>query len=67
MNLRALLLVTGLSVATLIPAYANDRPQSTNPNVKRAMKTKKAKKVRPVKYKAPKKAKKPAHATYGVH
>ena len=65
MNLRGLLLVTGLSVAALIPGYADDRPQSTNPNVKRAMR--KAKKVRPAKYKAPKKSKKPAHATYGAH
>jgi hypothetical protein len=65
MNLRALLIATGLSVATLIPGYANDRPQSTNPNVKHAMK--KAKKVRPAKYKAPKQSKKPAHATYGAN
>jgi hypothetical protein len=65
MFLRALLIIAGLGVATLMPAYAqNTRPQSTNPNVKRAMR--KAKKVRPAKYKAPKKSKKPARATYGA-
>ena len=65
MNLRALLMVTGLGVATLISGYAKARPQSTNPNVKRAMK--KAKKVRPAKYKAPKMSKKPPRAKYGAH
>ena len=64
MYLRALL-VTLLGLATLITGYAKARPQSTNPNVKRAMK--KAKKVRPAKYKAPAKSKKPARATYGAH
>jgi hypothetical protein len=60
------LLILGLGVASLFPAFASDnRPQSTNPNVKRAMK--KAKKVRPAKYKAPKKNKKPKHATFGKH
>jgi hypothetical protein len=65
MNLRALLVIGGLGLATLAPGYAKgDRPQSNNPNVKHAMK--KAKKVRPRKYKAPKKSKKPKSARYGV-
>ena len=64
--MRTLLILAGLGVASLLPAFASDnRPQSTNPNVKRAMK--KAKKFRPAKYKAPKKHKKPARATYGAH
>jgi len=65
MYLRTLFIVAGLGVATLAPAAT--RPQTTNANVKRAMKN--AKKVRPgkaSKYRAPKKSKKPARATYGV-
>ena len=67
---RALLVIAGLGVATLMPAYAKDnRPKSTNPNVRRAMRG--AKKVRPAKYKAPnykapKKSKKPPRAVYGA-
>jgi len=64
MYLRTLLIVAGLGVAMLAPAAT--RPQSTNVNVKRAMKS--AKKIRPGKarkYKAPKKSKKPARATFG--
>ena len=65
MHLRALAVLAGIGVATLLPAEAKDhRPKSYNPNVKRA--TKKPKKVRPAKYKAPKKSKKPAHVTYGA-
>ena len=56
------LLILGLGVASLLPAFAADN-RPTNPNVKCAMK--KAKKVRPAKYKAPKKNKKPKHATFG--
>jgi hypothetical protein len=66
MYMRKLLIIVGLGVASLLPAFAADnRPQSTNPNVKRAVK--KSKKVRPAKYKAPKKNKKPKHATFGKH
>ena len=65
MRLRALMVLAGIGVFTLLPGYAKDnRPRSTNPNVRRAMK--KSKKVRPAKYKAPKKSKKPARATYGA-
>jgi hypothetical protein len=64
MHVRTLLILAGLGVAALLPAFGDDRPQSSNPNVRRAMKT--AKKVRPSKYKAPKKSKKPARATYGA-
>ncbi len=66
MKLRALLVMMGFALATFAPAYAKEkRPQSTNPNVKRAMK--KAKKVRPSKYKAPKTNKKQKRATYPSH
>ena len=65
MFLRVLLILAGLGLATLTPAAAMaKKPQSTNPNVKRAMK--KTKKVKPAKYKAPKKSRPPARATYGV-
>ena len=65
MYLRALALIVGISVATLLSAEAKDhRPKSNNSNVRRA--AKKTRKVRPAKYKAPKKSKKPAHATYGA-
>jgi hypothetical protein len=65
MRLRALMVLAGIGVFTLLPGYAKDnRPQSSNANVRRAMK--KSKKVRPAKYKAPKKSKKPARATYGA-
>jgi hypothetical protein len=67
MNLRALLLIGGLGLATLASAQARDkRPRpETNPNVKRAVK--KAKKFKPTaKYKAPKKSRKPPAATRGV-
>ena len=68
MNLRALLVIGGLSLATFASAEAKDKrpkPNSTNPNVKRAVK--KAKKLKPTaKYKAPKKSKKPPAATHGV-
>lgn len=50
MRASALLVIAGLVVATLSPAFAKDnRPKSTNRNVQRA--TKKPKKIRPVKYK----------------
>ena len=66
MNLRALLIIGGLGLATLASAEAKDkRPQSSNPNVKHAMR--KAKKIKPAsKYKAPKHNKRPAAAKYGV-
>ena len=65
MYLRALAVLAGIGVVTLLSAEAKDhRPKSYNSNVKRA--TKKPRKVRPAKYKAPKKSKKPAHATYGA-
>lgn len=66
MHLSALLLVAGLGMAALFPAYAGDsRPQSNNPNVKRAMK--KSKNFKPAKYKpykSPKRSKKPARVKY---
>jgi len=66
MKLRALLVIMGFALATFTPAYGKDkRPQSNNPNVKRAMK--KAKKVKPGKYKAPKTNKKQKRATYPQH
>ena len=66
MKLRALLVIVSLGLASLAPTYAGDtRPQSNNPNVKRAMK--KAKKVKPGKYKAPKTSKKQKRATYPQH
>ena len=66
MKLRALLAIMGFALASFAPAYAKDkRPQSNNPNVKRAMK--KAKKVKPGKYKAPKTSKKQKRATYPQH
>ena len=65
MCLRALIVMAGISVATVLPAYPKDnRPKSYNSNVKHA--TKKPKKFKPAKYKAPKKSKKPAHVTYGA-
>jgi hypothetical protein len=66
MNLRALLMVGGLGLATLASADAKDtRPKSSNPNVKRAVR--KAKKTKATgKYKAPRKTKKPTPAKYGV-
>jgi hypothetical protein len=66
MNLRALLILGGLGLATFASADAKDtKPKSSNPNVKRAVR--KAKKVKATgKYKAPKKTKKPSAAKYGV-
>jgi hypothetical protein len=65
MHLRALAVLAGIGVATLLSAEAKDhRPKSSNSNVRRA--TKKTRKVKPVKYKAPKRSKKPAHAIYGA-
>ena len=68
MNLPALLVITGLGLATFASAEAKDthpRPQSTNPNVKRALR--KAKKLKPTaKNKAPKKSKRPSAAKHGV-
>ena len=66
MNLRALLIIGGLGLATFASAEAKDkRPKSTNSNVKHAMR--KAKKIKPAgKYKAPKRTRKPAAAKYGV-
>jgi hypothetical protein len=67
MNSRALLVIA-LGLATFASAEAKDKrpkPNSTNPNVKRAMK--KAKKYKPRgKYKAPKKSSKPSAAKRGV-
>jgi len=65
MNLRALLIIGGLGLATFASAEAKDkRPKSTNSNVKHAMR--KAKKIKPAsKYKAPKKTKRPPAAKYG--
>jgi len=66
MKLRALLVLMGFALATFTPAYAKPKPpQSSNPNVKRAMR--KAKKVKPGKYKAPKTNKKQKRATYPQH
>ena len=67
MNLRALLIIGGLGLATFASAEAKDkRPKSTNSNVKHAMR--KAKKIKPAsKYKAPKRTKQPAAAKYGVN
>jgi hypothetical protein len=63
MKLRALLVMLSLGLASFAPSYAADnRPQSSNPNVKRAMR--KAKKVRPAKYKTPNKNKKQKRAKY---
>jgi hypothetical protein len=66
MNLRALLVIGGLGLATFTSAEAKDkRPKTNNSNVKHAMR--KAKKIKPAgKYKAPKRAKRPAAAKYGV-
>jgi len=66
MNLRALLIIGGLGLATLASAEAKDkRPKTSNPNVKHAMR--KAKKIKPAaRYKAPKRTKRPAAAKYGV-
>jgi hypothetical protein len=68
MGLRATLVIAGLCLATLAPAEAKDkRPQSTNPNVKRAQKkAMKGRKMKATKYKAPKKSKKSPRASYGV-
>ena len=65
MNLRALLIIGGLGLATFASAEAKDkRPKSSNSNVKHAMR--KAKKIKPAsKYKAPKKTKRPPAAKYG--
>ena len=66
MKLRALLVIVSLGLASFAPSYAGDtRPQSNNPNVKRALK--KAKKVRPAKYKTPKTNKKQKRAKYVAH
>jgi hypothetical protein len=67
-HVSALLVIAGLALSTLSPAYAKQkRPKSTNANVQHAMK--KTKKIRPAKYKpykAPKRSKKAARAKYGV-
>jgi len=58
MHASALLVIAGLAMATLSPAFAKEnRPKSNNPNVQRA--TKKTKKIRPATYKPykPKRAK----------
>jgi len=61
MNLRALLVIGGLGLATLAPGYAKgDRPQSKQSECQ--ARHEEAKKVRPRKYKAPKKSKKPKSA-----
>ena len=66
MNLRALLIIGGLGLATFASAEAKDkRPKTSNPNVNHAVR--KAKKIKPAaKYKAPKRTKRPAAAKYGV-
>ena len=65
MKLCALLVIVSLGLASLAPTYAGDtRPQSNNPNVKRAMK--KAKKIKPAKYKTPKTNKKQKRAKWAA-
>jgi len=67
MNLRALLVIGGLGLATFASAGAKDKqptPIITNPNVKRS--AKKAPKFKPRTYKAPKRTAKPPAARRGV-
>ena len=65
-HVSALLVIAGLALSTLSPAYAKQkRPKSTNANVQHAMK--KTKKIRPAKYKPYKAPKvKKARVKYGV-
>ena len=65
-HVYALLVMTGLALSTLSPAYAKaKKPKSTNPNVQQA--TKKPKKYQPAKYKPYKAPKvKKSKVKYGV-